>query len=61
MKRLDIELKGKTGVILAAISGAAVGALTVIIGTSALPKMMSKMMQNMMANMSAAGCEPMEI
>ena len=61
MKNLDIELHGKTGLILAALTGATLGALAVILGTRALPKMMSKVMQNMMANMSAAGCEPVEI
>ena len=61
MKNLEIKLHGKTGLILAALTGATLGALAVILGTRALPKMMSKMMQNMMANMSAAGCEPAEI
>ncbi len=61
MKTIEIELGNKAGYVLSALIGAIGGAIFVIMGTKAFPKMMSGMMQNMASEMQKAGCSPAEI
>jgi len=60
----DVDSR-KAGYVLAALLGAVAGGLVAIVGTRALPKMMSQimsgMMQNMMTAMGDKGCDPSEI
>jgi len=60
----DVDSR-KAGYVLAALLGAVAGGLVAILGTRALPKMMSQimsgMMQNMMTAMGEEGCDPSEI
>ena len=60
----DVDSR-KAGYVLAALLGAVAGGLVAIVGTRALPKMMSQimsgMMQNMMTAMGEKGCDPSEI
>ena len=54
-----------SGYLLAAVLGATVGGIGVVIFTRAIPKMMSRMMSNMMGNMmtrmGGEGCNPEEM
>lgn len=56
---------GKTGYAIAALLGAAVGGLAMLVVTNAMPRMMKRMMsgmmENMRAQMRAEGCQPEEM
>ena len=58
---MEREFKLDRTHILAAVLGALVGSVLILVATRAIPKIMSRMMENMMARMESGEFEPPEM